>query len=143
MQITPPSKQATTQQKAAIGAICSRLGIDKEMKEGLVCQFSNGRTTTSVELTVAEARAMIDHLSRQVRPDTRRDKMVGKIFYYAHEMSWTKINKQGRRVADGQRVDEWMVKYSYLKKKLNSYKFEELPKLVSQVEAMYKSQLNN
>ncbi|WP_346236139.1 hypothetical protein ABDK00_016970 [Niabella insulamsoli] len=132
---------ATTQQKSAIGAICSRLGIDKEQKADLVRQFSYDRTDTSRELTVIEARAMIDHLSRQVKPDARREKMVGKIFYYAHELGWVKKNKEGRIVADGQAVDAWMLKYSYLHKKLNRYNFEELPKLVSQFEAFYKSTL--
>lgn len=148
---TPPapkgeSPAATTQQKAAIGAICSRLGIDKEAKADLVNQFSYGRTNTSRELSMSEARAMIDHLQRAApqppKGEDPRDKMRGKIFYYAHELGWTKTNKQGRRVADGQRVDEWMLKYSYLKKKLNSYKFDELPKLVSQFEAYYKYTLN-
>ncbi|MCH5690020.1 hypothetical protein LWM68_40845 [Niabella sp. W65] len=50
-------------------------------------------------------------------------------------------DKPARYVADGKRVDEWMIKFSYLHKKLNKYTFEELPKLVSQFEAFYKSTL--
>lgn len=134
---------ATIKQKATIATMCQKLGLDKEMKKQLVNDISYGRTTTSKELTIEEAQTLILHLIRTNRANDggKRDKMVGKIFYYAHELGWTKTNKQGRRVADGQRVDEWMVKYSYLHKKLNRYTFEELPKLVSQVEAFYKSTL--
>ncbi|MGN7787403.1 hypothetical protein ACTJIJ_22915 [Niabella sp. 22666] len=132
---------ATTEQKKAIGAICSRLGIDKDAKKDLVRQFSYDRCESSSDLYFKEAGAMIDHLSRQVKPDSRRAKMVGKIYYYAHELGWTKKNKYGRIVADGKRVDEWALKYGYLKKKVDRYTFDELPKLVTQFETYYKSTL--
>lgn len=140
---------ATIKQKATIATMCQKLGLDKEMKKQLVNDISYGRTTTSKELTIEEAQTLILHLIRTNRANDggKRDKMVGKIFYYAHELGWTTLrqaqgDKPARRVADGQRVDEWMVKYSYLHKKLNRYTFEELPKLVSQLEAFYKKTLN-
>jgi len=48
----------------------------------------------------------------------------------------------GRRRVDMKRVDGWCVSFSYLKKKLDNYTYEELPKLVSQFELVYTDYLN-
>lgn len=70
-------------------------------------------------------------------------KMKGKIFYYCYEMGWTIFNeKKGRPVVDFKRLENWMLNFSYLKKKLDRYTYKELPKLVSQFESVYKSFLN-
>lgn len=136
------TNKASNKHKAAIAVMCNGLGIDKETKSELVRQFSNGRTVTSKELSVGEAKALIKHLSsiKMVnQPDA--SKMVRKIMYYAHLLGWTKFNKAGRKVADGKRIDEWMLNYSYLHKKLSAYSYSEMPKLVSQFEAFYKTTL--
>lgn len=101
--------------------------------------FSNGRCESSVDLWHPEAAAMIRHLHELAGAnDPRRLPMVNKIYYYAHQMKWQKTNDKGKVVADGKLVDEWMIKYSYRKKKLNAYTYDELPKLVSQFEQVYK-----
>lgn len=133
---------ATTSQLSAIGAMCTKANISKEAKQVMVAGFSSSGAISSKDLTIEEARQMIQHLVTLQPQDARLAKMRNKIFYYAHMMNWTKVNKAGKTVADGKRVDEWMLHYSYLKKKLSAYSYEELSKLVSQFEAVYKSHLN-
>lgn len=135
----------TNPQKGIIATICQKLQFDKDAKAEMVSIFSDGRCTSSTGLSFAEAAKMIATLKdlQGQGSSESMDKMTGKIFYYAHEMGWVKTNGAGKRVADGQRVDEWMVSYSYLKKKLSRYKLEELPKLVSQFAQVYKHYLKS
>lgn len=122
--------------------MCAKLSFDKDMKAALVSDFSGGRCLSSKGLLAEEARDLLNHLGSLQLKDEAVERMRGKIMYYAHEMHWVKINEKGKRVADGARIDAWCLKYSYRKKKLNQYTREELPKLVSQVEALYKHFLN-
>lgn len=128
----------STQQLKAIAATCAKLHLDKETKAAMVESFSGGRCSSSKYLTKDEARAMLMKLNDLQPIDPAMARMKNKIFYYAHEMGWVKVNKAGKVVADGERVDNWCLNYSYLKKKLNNYTYKELPKLVSQFEAVYK-----
>ncbi len=129
-------------QYKAAWAIINKCGLQSQ-KDNIVAGISQGRTSSMRELSHEESLALISYLKTlDVQPkDEAADKMRNKIFYYAHMMNWTKVNKYNKVVADGKRIDEWMIKYSYLKKKLNRYSYEELPKLVYQVEMLYKSHL--
>ncbi len=133
-------------QLMAFNALIHRLGL-VEHKATMVQGATNGRTQSSKELYSNEARELIMQLNlQQLKTDSNADKMQpmrGKIMYYAHEMRWTKTNPTGKTVADGKRIDEWMLHFSYGKKKLNAYKYAELPKLVSQFQQVYKAFLKN
>ena len=147
MQTTTTAPQPLTKnQLMAFNALLHRLSLAHH-KAAMVSGATNGRTESSKELYSNEARDLIKELNQQqLRTDINADKiskMCGKIMYYAHEMRWVKTNPAGKTVADGKRIDEWMIKFSYLKKKLNSYKYAELPKLVSQFQMLYKAFLKN
>jgi hypothetical protein len=139
----------TAKQLSAIGAICSRLKVSKDEKEMIVQGFSEGRCTSSKELTVHEALLMLKYLHDRLGDENDKGHMLAKIFSICHELAvlqptagWVKYNGQGKRVADGKRFDEWAVKHSYLKKKLDRYTYKELPKLVTQFELYYKHLLS-
>lgn len=131
-----------TAQNKMVYALLNKTGLLPQ-KENIVLGISNGRTASTRELSHEESIALIGYLQQQDKEpgEDPRTAMRNKIFYYAHQLGWTKLNKHGKQVADGKRVDEWMIEYSYLKKKLNRYSYKELPKLVSQFEAMYRSYL--
>ena len=147
MQPTTTTPQPLTKnQLMAFNALIHRLGL-VEHKAAMVAGATDGRTESSRELYSHEARDLILQLNhQQLRTDDNAEKMQkmrGKIMYYAHEMRWTKTNPTGKTVADGKRIDEWMIKFSFDKKKLNAYKYAELPKLVSQFQQVYKAFLKN
>lgn len=139
---------ATPKQLSTIGFLCNKLKLSAEEKETIVQAFSATHKTSSKDLSVQEALLMIQHLNTLMpdRPDTSA--MIGKMLSLCYEMAvlqptekWTKVNDKGKLVANGQRLDQWALKYGYLKKKVNHYKYKELPKLVFQFEAYYASQL--
>lgn len=130
----------------AINTLVSKYGIDKETKAMMVEGFSLGRCSSTKDLYDEEATLMLQHLQANDPNKAAIEKMKGKIFYYCHEMGWTVLKTSGKRVVDMKRLDEWCVSRSYLKKKLDWYKYKELPKLVTQFQAVYTSfieSLNN
>lgn len=135
-------KPITPNQLKKISVLINQRGINKETKAAMVAGFSGGRTESSKDLLFEEAVLMIRHLEQTDPNYAAIEKMRRKVLYYAHQMGWQKASASGKLRVDMQRVDEWCKTYSYLKKPLNNYTYKELPKLLSQIEAVYKSVLN-
>jgi hypothetical protein len=87
---------------------------------------------------------------RSMQPDDRRknmheataaDRQRKKIIAMMREIGYEYRNQphEGAK-ADMVRIKEWVLKYGYLKKDLNSYTVQELPKLVSQVQQYHSSE---
>ena len=130
------TKSITPAQLICLNTLISKRGIDKDTKAMMVAGFSANRCVSSKELTFNEATDMIKHLQTLQPHQAQAEKMRNKIIYYAHEMNWRKNGK-----ADMPRIDEWCKKFGYLHKALDQYEYNELPKLVSQIEIVYKSYL--
>lgn len=127
----------TLEQNAVLHKLLGELGIEPELKSELVFQYTNGRTERSSQMNVEECQALINHLNhikKEVRPD-KEDKMRKKILSICHEMNWK--TPQGK--IDWDRLNNWMLKYGYLKKRLNEYSFTELPTLVTQFESLLRT----
>ena len=114
--------------------LLTKLGIDAELKEEMVYRFTNGRTNRSSKMTVNECQAMINELSSSPTIG-KEDKMRKKIISLFRKMGYIKEDNK----VDMTAVEDWVLKYGYLKKSLNKYRYNELPKLVSQAEAVYQS----
>ena len=132
------------EQLKCIATICSKNRIDADSKETIVAGFSNGREVSSKNLTYDEAAEMQKHLQALYGYGNVKTTvaMVGELLSNCHEMGWVKNNPQGKKVADMARLNLWAKKFSYLHKAVGDYKHDELPKLVTQFEAVYKSFLN-
>jgi hypothetical protein len=127
--ITPP-------QLMAIHVLLSKAGLsDKDDKKSAVRHFTSNRTESSREMYREEARALIEHLKRLDNTAVVSDKMRKKLLSLAHEMDW---RKEGTKSIDMDRINNWCIKYGYLHKKLDAYKHNELPKLLTQFEGVYK-----
>jgi hypothetical protein len=140
--MTTETTYADKKKLASIGALCTRLYIDKEAKKVMVAGFTNGRAESSKYLLPAEADAMINHLGRLL-PKTNDDvsqKMRRKIISMAHELHW---HLPGTSKADMQRINNWCCKYGQYKKELDKHTYKELVNLVGQFENMYNYTLKN
>lgn len=135
---------ATRQQIRAFRAMLNKLNM-QDMKDDLVLQASNGRTTHSTELTVGEMRSLLEHLGGkqdQAAIARRANMMRRRIFSMCYTLGWVKYDeKEQRDVVDRARLDPWLIKYGYLHKDLQQYDYRELPKLVTQFENFLKSTL--
>jgi hypothetical protein len=109
-------------------------------KADLVTSFTKGRSESSKELTNDEAKEMITYLTSITdASDAASQKMRRRIISMAHEMHW---HLPGTQAINMQRLNEWCENFSYDKKKLNAYTYNELPKLVTQFKIVYKDYLS-
>lgn len=142
-------KPLSKEQLICISTLVSKLNIDKEVKAYMVEGFSNGRCTSTKELFTDEALMMIKHLKSLDKDEVVAEKMRRKIISMAHELGWYFPSPPGeglgvRQKVDVQRIDQWCLKYGYIKKKLDSYTKNELPKLITQFEnGPYKHYITN
>lgn len=117
-------------------------------KAELVEGFTRGRSSSSKDMNHYEAIDMINYLQAQPKAHlaslttsddkAAADKMRKKIISLAWQMNWT---KDGR--ADMARISHWAEQYGYLHKPLNNYTYKELPKLLTQFQAIFKSYLKS
>ena len=129
----------TKMQLSCIVALMAKLKLAAE-KETLVSSYSDGRATSRTDLSRQEATELIRYLKSLDPDEVKAEKMRRKIISHAHEMAW---HLPGTQQADMRRIDNWCQKYGYKKKKLNSYTFEELPSLVTQMDEVYRTFLES
>lgn len=105
----------------------------------LVSEFTQGATDSLRKLNDTELRRLerrIEEMNldpKKLAPQRMRRKVIAIL------ADRGVINTQGK--PDMPRVYGWVRKYGYLKKELNAYTVTELPKLVSQAEAILASDL--
>lgn len=113
----------------------------KDHKAEIIANYTAGRSNSCSDMTMEEARTLIAALKQMEKKDPNAEKcdvMRKKIISMGHEMGWK--TEEGKIKME--QINGWCKKYGYLKKKLDEYTYEELPRLVSQFEAMYKDYLD-
>jgi hypothetical protein len=105
--------------------------MEKELAE----HFSCHRTNVLEDLNHAETKAIIEHLAGK----TAKDTMTGKILSMAHEMRWELPDGK----IDMKRLNAWCVKYTAAHVPLNKIPTNQLSKVVSVFEKMYKTYLKS
>lgn len=141
---------ASQEQVKAIYTLLGKFNLRDE-KESIVRSFTANRTDSTRAMKDNEAAALIGHLKSMDVVDTRSEKMRKKILSMAHEMGWEKevessklkveSSKFGKRAIDMEHVNNWCKSRGYLHKPLDDYTYNELPRLVSQFEQVYKDYL--
>ena len=127
----------TLQQNKELHLHLNKSGLSASKKD-LVFGFTEGRSESSKDLLMHEATALIHYLKSQNKEGESAQQMRRKIIAMAHNLRW----EQEGGAINMDTVNHWCLTKSYLKKELNSYTYSELPKLVSQFTAMYRSLLN-
>lgn len=118
-----------------------KLHLSDDDRKAMVHSITNGRSESCADLTFAEARELGRMLNQAATHRKDREKMETmrkKIISCFHQINY---RLPGGKI-DIERVNEWIMKYGYLHKPLNSYTYVELPKLVSQVEIMVNKHIN-
>lgn len=133
------TNKLTPGQLGCIHALVNKLKL-QHLKEEMVRGFSGGRASSTADLYVDEAAAYIKHLKAQDPEEKAAEKMRRKIISMAHECGY---RKPGTTVIDMVKLDAWCVKYGHKHKKLNQYRYADLPKLVTQFQNMYKQFLSS
>mgnify|MGYP000497134447 CR=1 FL=1 len=75
MMKTNKDKQISVQQLKALHATFHRIGMDDDARHGCIYEFTSGRTVSSRELTMHEARQLLERLKKQGRCIWRKRKV--------------------------------------------------------------------
>lgn len=136
----------TATDNARFHMLVTKNKLEKADKAELVQRVTNGRATSSKDLTHSECMAAIKILdpATPAQKRTRYDPhdpcnmMRRKVLSYMHELDYE--TAEGK--IDMPRVDAWCEKFGKFKKKLNAHNHDELVALVSQVETMYRNEIS-
>ncbi|MGV3588116.1 MAG: phage protein GemA/Gp16 family protein [Adhaeribacter sp.] len=130
-------KKRDENQNKRLHLLLGKAGLMDEKPE-LVSFYTNGRTTSSRELTYQEADKLIKYLesitqSKQKATAESADKMRKNIIAICYELGWIEPsdNPEERKI-NMAAIDSFIKQRGYLKKPLNDFTPKELPKLVSQ-----------
>lgn len=139
----------TAIQNKQLHAILGKLNLEQEVKQQLVFNHTQGRTTSTKEMQINECQALINYLNHlqknivevkevpaPVKLITPEQKMRRKVLSICHEMGWRLPSGK----IDINRVNAFCLNHSTLKKELNAHTAKELPKLISQFEQLLKKQ---
>lgn len=130
MKITPSQNRRLHQLLNELGAM--------EIKKELVSSFTRGRSDSSKDLTITEAKSLIVHLQGFQVNDNPADRMRKKIIAICYKIEWIYGNSPEDRKMNMAKIDNFLKKAGCLKKPLNAFTVKELPKLVSQFEQIEK-----
>ena len=125
----------------AIEKKLKQTGLEMSRAE-LVENFTDGKKSGLKDLSHREYNEFIQHLNRLLNNQPKSDwknspenKMRRKIISLFKKMNYTTSDDR----ADMEAIQSWCLKYGYLHKNLNKYNSSELPKLITQVEKVYKT----
>jgi membrane carboxypeptidase/penicillin-binding protein len=129
----------TKNQNRAIHTLCNHLGFDSDDRKQIVEKFSQGRTTSSAELTVEEARRLIndmrENLPQQIYVNSpeeqERDRKRKRVISHLAEAGY--IKKDGKHDMDA--IHAWVRRQKY-KKHLNAHTSKELSTLIYAADAV-------
>ncbi|MES2730069.1 MAG: hypothetical protein V4621_08265 [Pseudomonadota bacterium] len=135
----------TPQQNREFHGLLTKAGISEpEEKAALVKAFSAAGHTSSKELLMTEATAIIGHLKfatggHQDAPDARDPltRMRNKLLSLAHEMRWEVAGKK----VDLDRLMKWVAAQGVKREKLNDLTRPELNQLVTQLQIVNEKRL--
>lgn len=128
-------KAVTNAQLGILHKLYKELNIEGDTKDEMLYLASNGKGTSSKDLSSWQADVLIAKLSKDANDG--RDKMRKSILHYFHNLQWYAAPD----VLDYDRIDNWLLKYGKFGKKLNHLTKKELQKTVTQVKIMYNKSL--
>lgn len=127
-------KKRTKNQHKVLFGLLNKLNWIHQ-RASLALQFSDNRTDSTSKLYEYECDYLIEFLKTEINKTkeeaelTKKELLQRKFFFYCHELGWKKNGK-----LDYARINNWLLKFSYLKKPLKDYEEQELYKLLQQVE---------
>lgn len=123
-------------QLKCLNTLVSKFRISKEDKEAMVFSFSAGRATSSKDLLLNEATAMIKYL-KTIDPC---EKMRKKVFALAYEAGMIYGDTLEDKKMNAVKINYFLKERGVIKKELREMNNKELIKVVTQFELITKHQ---
>lgn len=126
-------RMVTPSQLKKIHTLLGQLGLMKRKLE-IVYGFTGGRTESSRELTLQEAKALIEWLAES----DERTRIVRHIWHLAYEMGIIVPGDQSEKAMNIAKLDAFCKERGTVKKAISAQSLKEVKRTAKQFEAMYK-----
>lgn len=149
---TTDKKGVTPAQLRALHVTFQKLGIDADARHEIIDIFTSGRTASSKDLTMTEARLLLSRLNeedekvrRMMLAEART--LCRSIYFLASQISF--LNKdypsdtEEDREMNKAKVNVWARKYSRFRKNIQQMNVGELREVKKQLEAIARKEENN
>lgn len=130
-------KQITPAQLKKLHVLLGQADL-MERKSDLVYSFSNGRTESSRNLTLFEAKEMIEYL----QSCDKRSRIIKAIWYLARQANIISGNNWEDNKMNAAKLDSFCQSRGAVKKAVGEQSLNELKKTQRQFEAIYKHQVD-
>lgn len=126
-------KMITTPQLKKIHTLLGQLGL-MDSKQEIVHSFTEGRTESSREMTLQEAKYLIDWLENS----QERTKVIRHIWHLAYEMGIIVPGDLDEKAMNIAKLDSFCKERGTVKKAISAQSLKEVKRTVKQFEAMHK-----
>lgn len=126
-------RMITTPQLKKIHTLLGQLGL-MERKPELVHGFTEGRTESCRDMTLSEAKALIEWLEGS----KERTNVIRRIWHLAYEMGIIVPGDQNEKAMNVARLDAFCKERGTVKKAISAQSLKEVKRTAKQFEAMYK-----
>ena len=141
---TTANKPISAQQLKALHVTFHRIGMDDEARHGCIYAFTSGRTESSLELTMHEARHLLQRLNpKDDKARAMQTTQASNVFRDIYRLSFlipqlnqgfTSDNEEEYRM-NVAKLNIWARKYSKARKDVTSMRLWELQATKKQLEA--------
>lgn len=125
-------KMITTPQLKKIHTLLRQLGL-MDSKQEIVHSFTEGRTESSREMTLQEAKCLIDWLE----DSQERTKVIRRIWHLAYEMEIIVPGDPDEKAMNIAKLDSFCKERGTVKKAISAQDLKEVKRTAKQFEAMY------
>lgn len=142
---------ATNAQKQCIHRLKRQFGINEEDYRGLICQYSDGRTTTSSELYKHEAtaliRALLDPDGKKQGENREKEKTVKAIYGISMDIGFLNKDYQSNNPEEVEmnkaKITSFLRTHGVCKKPISRQNLDELRETLKQLRAIKRKEENN
>lgn len=141
------SKPLSPAQLKKIHTMFGKLGIEQEDKQGIISSLTNGRATSTKDITFDEAKYLINYLVGQAEPDMvayqeQCRKVVGQIYRLSYEIGMSYGDTPEDKLMNCAKINKFCRERGTVKKNVNEMNLQELKKTHKQFEAMLQNNLD-
>ncbi len=135
------TRDITPKQIVLVNTLLSKTGM-KEEKNDIIMHYTDKRTNHIGKMYLQEAKELIEFLLKKQPPNTFEKDEVSNTMRKKIISCLCQYGLVERDKPNMPKIYEWVRTHGYLKKELNKYTREELPKLVTQAESMLVKKVN-
>lgn len=142
------AKPISSAQLKKVQTMFSKLGFEREDKQGIISSLTKDRTTSTKGITFDEAKYLINYLVGKAEPDRAAYRaecgnIVKQIYHLSYEVGMSYGDTPEDKLMNCAKINKFCRERGTVKKNITEMNLVELKKTKKQFEAMLQSNLDN